>query len=863
MKMGRCHCLGVLAISALPLCAQTAATAVPESVIAPRLLVSPAIPGQWQGGTQDRELFQEGDTASIRWAQKDSDALVFKDYPANWLGEHNAISFWMHCEKATGSAFLMYIGSENIALEGSDYYSAKIILDYTGWRLFTFPLKSLGVARTPLGFDQITSFRFNASGWDNTPHPEAVLRVGSIQLTYVPPVKGPRVTDAEFFQAIALDKPGLEAAKQAVANNDVAAARLALANYYRQRQSPRYYRGWADRPSVAEQQSATYNTSAADKVVAHFLSSCGVPHQFGDHIDWSINPTKLKYNEWTWQLSRHPFWRTLVDAYWQTGKELYAQEFVKQMTAWVEDNPVPVNSSGNGAGSRWRTIEGGIRTAGVWPDCFFRLIGSPVFTDDAVVTMLKSFLEHARHLRAHPTSNNWLAMEMNGLFHIAVLFPEFRDASEWQNYAAGRLYEEMELQVYPDGAQVELATGYHGVSLINFLGTYNIAKHNNVELPGDYMQRMERQYAYYLNIMMPDGRMPALNDAGWGAVRGSLAEGFSHFPERTDFQYLATSGQQGSVPTFTSIWMPYAGWAIMRSGWEADDLYMHFEVGPFGAGHQHEDKLSMIASAYGRRLLTEGGIYAYDTSAWRRYVLSARAHNVVMVDNLEQQRRGNSDTYLNAEPMSNRWISNDVFDFAEGWFTEGYGPKRDNTVTHYRAVLFLKPECWLVWDLFSPKDEGDHLYHSVFHLNNQEATLDDQSLSVTGADLDVANLAIFPLRRDGLAVDVIKGQVEPAVQGWVANSTRDEDVVPVPTPIYRRQATGQWLEPWLLYPIKANAKNPVKAVSTEQNGTSYTVELQDGRKIIAKASLGADAIAELAITVLDAKGTVLASAIAK
>ena len=135
-------------------------------------------------------------------------------------------------------------------------------------------------------------------------------------------------------------------------------------------------------------------------------------------------------------------------------------------------------------------------------------------------------------------------MEMNGLFHISVLFPEFREAAEWQSYSAGRLYEEMEVQVYPDGAQVELATGYHGVSLINFLGTYNIAKLNNIELPGDYMQRMERQYAYYMYIMMPDGRMPALNDAGWGNVRRSLATGFTHFPERTDFQYLATKRQK-------------------------------------------------------------------------------------------------------------------------------------------------------------------------------------------------------------------------------------------------------------------------------------------------------------------------------
>lgn len=854
------HCLGLLALSALSLYAQPAQPAAVAPTIPSRLLVSAEKPEQWRGGSQDRDIVAEGEQSSIRWAHADSAALDFRGYPTDWTGEQNALDFWLHSEKATGSRFIIYIGSENPNEPGPDYYSANITLDFTGWRHYQLHLKGLGKTRSPLGFDKITSFRLNADGWGNTPHAEAVVRISNIQLVYLPPLKGPRLNDEDFFAALDLDRPGLEAVKTAVVAADYAAARAALVRYYEARQSPRHYRSWADRPAE-DQRPASYNTSAADKVVAHLLSSCGVAHQFGERIDWSINPTKIQYKEWTWQLSRHPFWRTLVDAYWQTGKEVYGQEFVAQMTAWVEDNPVPVNSSGNGGGSRWRTIEAGIRTGGVWPECFFRMLGSPVFTDDAVITMLKSFCEHARHLRAHPTGNNWLAMEMNGLFHTSVLFPEFREAAEWQSYSSGRLYEEMELQVYPDGAQVELATGYHGVSLINFLGTYNIAKHNNIELPGDYMQRMERQYAYYMYIMMPDGRMPALNDAGWGNVRGSLANGFSHFPERTDFQYLATSGSQGTAPAFTSHWMPYAGWAIMRSGWEADDLYMHFEVGPFGAGHQHEDKLSMIASAYGRRLLTEGGIYAYDSSAWRRYVLSARAHNLVMVDNMEQHRRSKRETYLSTEPMTNRWLTNDLFDFAEGWYNEGFGPQNDQTVTHYRAVLFLKPECWLVWDLFTPTDDGDHRYDTVFHLNNQDATLDEESLAVVGADPDLANLAIVPLRREGLAVDVIKGQTEPEVQGWVANSTRDEDVAPVPTPIYHRQATGQWLEPWLLYPLRANDKSPVAAIEFDQANNSCSITLNDGRKIVATVTIGKDAISAVSVKTFDNTGALAKTAV--
>lgn len=59
---------------------------------------------------------------------------------------------------------------------------------------------------------------------------------------------------------------------------------------------------------------------------------------------------------------------------------------------------------------------------------------------------------------------------------------------------------------------------------------------------------------------------------------------------------------------------------------------MLFDVGPFGAGHQHEDKLGFVIYAYGAYLVIDSGIYPYDTSRWRRYVLSPYAHNVIHVD---------------------------------------------------------------------------------------------------------------------------------------------------------------------------------------------------------------------------------------
>jgi heparinase II/III-like protein len=82
----------------------------------------------------------------------------------------------------------------------------------------------------------------------------------------------------------------------------------------------------------------------------------------------------------------------------------------------------------------------------------------------------KSFVEHAQYLMKFHRQGNWLTMEANGLYHVGALFPEFTDARPWRDTALGRLYRELDVQVYPDGAQIELAPGYHGVIIQNFLG---------------------------------------------------------------------------------------------------------------------------------------------------------------------------------------------------------------------------------------------------------------------------------------------------------------------------------------------------------------------------------------------------------
>jgi hypothetical protein len=656
---------------------------------------------------------------------------------------------------------------------------------------------------------------------------------------------GPRMTDAELFAALDLDGGGLAAVKAATEAEDWAGARAALAGYMRSRERPRWFFDGRKRPAPATQPNRKL-VAEADRYARNELVSVGVWHAFGEDIDWTANPTANHYLEWTWQLSRHHFWRTLGRAYGETGDEEYARAFVRQMRDWVHDNPVPRNKADQGPGSRWRTIEAGIRVSQSWPEAFYRFLTSPSFTDDDLCLMVKSFAEHARYLREFPTRGNWLMMEADGLYHVGALFPEFREAAAWRRVAMQRLYDELVNQVYPDGAQYELSTNYHLVTLDNARWALELARLNDYAVPADYVDRMEGMYTFNLYMARPDWRLPDLNDGYEHDVRPSMRDAVRYFPKREDFRWVATGGREGRRPAQTSYAFEYAGFLVMRSGWDPRARWGLLEVGPFGAAHQHEDKLNLLLYAYGRPLLIEAGNYAYDTSQWRRYVLSSYAHNVILIDGLGQHRRGGDRReYVVRESLPHKWRSTESFDYAAGTYgnvaCERYGKGNVLPARWSRHVLFVKdgasnPDArrgyWLVVDGLEPTDDATHVYEAMFHLDGDAAKMDASTGRVDTTKDGAANLAIVPADGIPVQVRVVKGQETPHVQRWVRDGgLSDYRMRAVPTAIYRQERAGPTAFIYVFYPTPAGADAAdirVEAVRIDPRGTSTVRVTIDG-----------------------------------
>ena len=656
-----------------------------------------------------------------------------------------------------------------------------------------------------------------------------------------PNSRGPTPTEKQVFAALALDTPGMEKVRAAIGAADYDAAKRELAAYFRDRQKPAWRVGSSGESKPRFNQSVA-DAASSGRVVGGLVS---VEYQFPDgNIDWTFNATQdqpgVAFNpEWQWQLNRMAFWWDMANAYRATGDEKYARAISDQIVDWVADCPVPATKPGNGPSS-WRTIEAGIRMGGVWADAFYSIRSSPSFSDDALLTMLGAFLDHARYLRANQTTANWLTMEMSGLYTVGALFPEFTEAGDWRTFAVSTISGEISRQFLPDGGHVELTPAYHNVALDNMLMIAEVAKTTGREgdIPSAYIASLERAYDYNLSLLTPDWSLPRFNDS-WPVGAGYIyKKAVRFFPARQDFLWALTAGKQGQPPAAASRFLPWSGSAIMRSAWGPNENYFVLDVGPLGYGHTHQDKLNVVLWAWGRELLFDNGGGSYERSKWRTWALSTASHNCVLVDGLNQNvpelpnyvERYLDPAAVSQKPIDAGWISTPVFDYAKGVFDQGFGPQRRTLATQYRQVLFLKPDIFLVADRLVPNDDLAHTYQARWQLKTTTTAQNPATGEVVTTDPGLANLAIVPLRTEALTVRTASAEETPEILGWNPRKDETPPLLPATTVLHTRKGMGEQRFLTLLLPLKPGQASPVTRVVA---GKKTIVTLSDGRQLIA------------------------------
>lgn len=583
--------------------------------------------------------------------------------------------------------------------------------------------------------------------------------------------------ETELFGKLNLDYPGLEPVRDAVQAGLNAKARDELVAYFRRRTNVRWHIDPAARPRPPV---AGYNTARAERVLKRVFSYVGKEAQLPKEVNWDVNP--VDDLEWTCGFNQHSDWVQLGLAFWNTHDQAYARDFDDLLRSWLAQYPrLDWRPDRRCA---WRsTLRAAVRMMGAWPSAWWLFQEAEAFTAPTRLGMLHSIAQHGEYLASHPSGGNWLLAESTGLLTIGTLFPELKEADTWARVAAERLYRELDAQVYPDGVQIELTPHYHSACMNSFYSAVTVARLNEYPLPGDFLAKYERMFECLMKIGKPDNRIPMLNDSDHDSITGWMQRGYELFG-REEFLFRATAGAQGRPPAATSFPMPYAGFRVTRSDWTADALYLCLDVGPYGLGHQHEDKLAIDVHAYGRSHILDPGRFTYAAKFGRAYFRDTQSHSTIMVDGYGQSRRGTErELWVTAHPLQSKWTSNAALDFAAGTYEDGYGPAID--VAHVRKVLFVKNDYWVVMDRLVPINGGsaEHEFQANFQFAETGATVDPVTKIARSHNAD-ANLDIIPVIPNPLTTATAEGEENP-LHGWIGWSYHRNHKTPATMVMYR------------------------------------------------------------------------------
>ncbi len=611
-----------------------------------------------------------------------------------------------------------------------------------------------------------------------------------------------------------LNYPGLEKVKSAWDLGNLQQACENLLDYYRNSSNAIDLRKTL--PPATNRTDAEADTILENVFVVQNIRG-QVPWGDDGHRDWYYKGPNND-REWAWLSNRHSQINRVFNVFLKTGNPKYAEYidlFLRDFI--IKSIPYPGVKSSN---SVWRGLEVSFRSK-VWPVIFYGLLECEYLSPATRLLILFSLPDHAHYNRNFHAQNNWLTMEISALATVATYFPEFKNSDEWLDYSIDTMTESMKGQVYPDGAQTELSSMYHSVSLSNFELFKNICDKANRPVPDFYVQTLEKMHNYIAFTMRPNGTGLLNNDGDLVNNRKTISD-VAGIYGRSDWQYIVSNGKEGEEPeSGVSYFFPWAGHLISRSGFDKDAHWSFFDIGPWGSGHQHNDKMHISVSAYGHDLLVDAGRFAYTgevAEKFRNYALGSSSHNLLLIDGKGQ----NPGPLLAEEPVSEDYFQiTDDYDYAKGSFDSF--KELEGSCEHTRHFYYKRGGLWIVVDEI--KTDRPRKIDALWHWHP------DCDVVISGSNVitqnERGNLQIVPLAFENWKITAVKGQEKPEIQGWY--SVEYNKYEPNVTSVYTTEIESDTRFVWVLYPSLKTEKE-IKAEILSENLNEIKIKVKSNNE---------------------------------
>lgn len=625
----------------------------------------------------------------------------------------------------------------------------------------------------------------------------------ALAMTGVPSVPATARDTSDIGELLDLTRPELsDVAAELAAGDDEGAAEV-LKDYYAMRTGVEY-------PSPG----GGGGDATADELAAGIFRFGDETRDFYDasehriDVDWADlwGGTDAVPGRGQTLMSDFTFMSTLTDAYVQENdpdkRATYATAWMEITLDFVADNQSWPKTRNLSAAKRLTQLVASFSVFRVEPS----IAASDLVHYLSAVHATSDFL--ASVLQSH-IGNNWYVSMARSMYAAGVYLPEFKAAVGWETFATRAIERFLRVFLKGDGVYREPTFNYQAyvADLINTMD--RIADANGRELPPALIQAADWIADALFATRQPDldaaliGDIPNV-DAGAGAIRATGARN-----SWSDFTWVASGRDQGATPTVGSTLYPIS-FAAQRSGWDADARYLliNNQNTSYTASHRHPDDLSVVMSAYGRRLIVDPGAADYTatpTNDWMRR--TTEAHNTIEVDR-EPQAAG-------VTRAMSLWRSNAGLDVYRGQ-AMGYDP-----VEHDRVVYFIKPGFWVVSDDLTG-DTAAHDYRQLWHFPGDPVIVDPATNvatvgfdTVSGAD-PVSGVQLVPVPASGV-------DLSPSVHDNGVVRVGEETLTDVEYLSYDWSTEGSTGLDTVLFPGPAGAAPSVTAARIELPGVDHSV----------------------------------------
>lgn len=528
------------------------------------------------------------------------------------------------------------------------------------------------------------------------------------------------IDDSNLFKALNLELPALAAVKNAVEAGDYNLAYRAWADYWDAKNKVTLIEHDGGLLPIAKVEAILRADPAlilqieknAEPLMRHKIRGWGnVTHQHGYIVDFNYDygsSGKYGFHYWGWS-------KPILTAFHATGDVKYITEFDLLFNQWYEQRDM-VQGNINGLDVIWYELGLGLRNRKFLHYYTCPFVDRPTKTHER---MLKTALGAARWLyeleKLRYRTGNWQIMGSTGLVDIAVRLPEFAEAEQWLDVATQRLVEHVEQDFYEDGCHSErVPTSYMGIAYRDSRNLVTLLHAAGVENESvqRFNPRLEKVLEWWMLATNPLGGLPALNDGSSRSLPVSEMRRGAALYDRPDFLYVADLANVGKTesarkpPAVTSTHLEPSGVVIMRNGWKTNDNYLFLNYGTHDSWHTHHAILDFELFGNCAPLALDAGLgQSYDDPLHNSWYTRARAHNMLVLDEANVNR-------ADARGHDIIWHSDSQLDFfaaTHDGYLEKYG------LTHRRAIVFIKPDYFVISDFSVAKSEGKTLswyFHS-------------------------------------------------------------------------------------------------------------------------------------------------------